>query len=428
MDIIIKKSPRLKGTISVPPSKSYAQRAIALALLLDKIHLTNVGSSDDEKAALDIVSACGCEIEWIGERELTIRNSFQFDTDIILHCGESGLSTRLFSVLMLLNQGKTTITGKGSLLDRPMGSLKEVYDQLEISYQWNDGKIPLTFQGKRNPKNLVIDGSVSSQFITGVLYYLVGLRHHRSIELEIKNPKSIPYINMTIEMLNSVGAKIHWKHQTKIQIDPSNLMAEAKVEIEADWSSASNWIVAAAIDGEIELRGLNPHSLQADRKVIEVVQSFGADVQMFPDRIMIKSKDYKSFNFDAEHCPDLIPILSILAVFGDGESCIAGIHRLKFKESDRMSVVIKILEGIKVDTDSLNNFIKIKGNVLQKKISQSIEKHTFESYEDHRVVMASSILALYLIESKLKGINAVKKSYPNFFQDLRSLGGIIEGY
>ena len=271
MDILIQPGQGLFGEISVPPSKSYGQRALAAALLVPILEISNLGHSEDELAALEIIKNLGADIEWKNETELIIKSSFNFDKDVSVSCGESGLTARLFSGLMLLNTGKSAINGKGSLLHRPMHPIFSIYEQLGVPFNSDQNRLPISFIGNRKAIDVVVDGTISSQFITGLLYYLVGLRHTEILSLKIIHIKSKPYIDMTLDTLKQLGAKIEW-HGEEIKVYPSMLESSAKICVESDWSSASFWIVAAAIGGKIKLKGLNPESLQADRLILDIVK------------------------------------------------------------------------------------------------------------------------------------------------------------
>jgi 3-phosphoshikimate 1-carboxyvinyltransferase len=422
MDLIINKSPSLNGTIQVPSSKSYSQRALALSLLVKKIYISNLGNSDDEKAALDIIKQTGAIITEISPTEICIENKFDFNTNIELNCGESGLSARLFSCLFILNQGQTTIIGNGSLLKRPMQTLFEIFEFLELEYTEDNNSFPIQFKGKRAAQDIRIDGAISSQYISGLLFYLVGLEHSENLVLCINNPTSIPYIQMSMDILNSAGTDLHWFGDDTILISPSILKDEVKINIEGDWSSAAYFMVAAAIDGNISFKNLEFDSAQADIQIWDVLEEYGANVFIEKDSIDVKSNDHFSFEFDATHCPDLIPILSVLAIFADGKSTIYGTERLVHKESNRLVAIKEILDLVKISYSEIENGIEIIGN---RTIATSNEHFVFNSYSDHRIIMSSAILSLYLHRSQLIGVENVSKSYPDFFNDLKKIGGNI---
>lgn len=422
MDILIQPREGLFGEISVPPSKSYGQRALAASLLVPILEISNLGKSEDELAALEIIKNLGADIEWKNETELIIKSSFKFDKDISFSCGESGLTTRLFSGLMMLNKGQTTITGVGSLLQRPILSVFDIYRQLGIDFTSNQNFLPLVFTGNRKAIDLEIDGSISSQFITGVLFYMAGIWHSETLTVKIKNLKSRPYLDMTIDTLRQLGAKIEWQGED-IQVLPSMPQPSVNINVEGDWSSASFWIVAAALGGQIKLKGLYPESLQADRMILDIVKNYGAEVSWSNEVLTIEYKGSHPIDVNLTNAPDIAPIVSVLAIFTEGENILNGVDRLKYKESNRLDGIINWLELLGIQYSLDHNSLTIIGKSKINLLAQMPSNIEFDTNNDHRMVMASSILALFLKGCTVKGIESVKKSYPEFFQDFEKLGG-----
>lgn len=421
MDLIISKAEKIAGTIAVPPSKSFGQRWLALSLLVDKMTIVNLGNSEDELAALSIVKQTGAKITQISPTEICIENQFDFNSYIDLNCGESGLSARLFSCLFMLNQAKTTIIGKGSLLSRPMNDLIEIFQFLGIDYKTSEKSLPISFHGKISSVDITINGSVSSQFITGLLYYLVGLKSKERLVLKIDNPTSIPYIQMTMDVLSHAGAEIDWFGDDTLLISPSDLQNEIHAIVESDWSSAAYFMVAAAIGGNIQLDGLKFDSLQADIAIWDVLEEYEAEVCVEENGISVCSAKHLPFEFDATHCPDLIPIISVLAVFAEGTSTIFGTQRLIYKESNRLNAIKSMLDELDIEYAEIENGIQIIGNP---EIRQSTKEYRFITYNDHRMVMSAAILALFLHKSTIENMESVSKSYPNFFKDYSLIGGL----
>jgi 3-phosphoshikimate 1-carboxyvinyltransferase len=422
MDVLIQAGDRLAGEVDIPSSKSYGQRALAASLLVSKARINNLGKSADELAVLEVLRTCGSQVSMLGTGNVEIETRFDFNKNIKIDCGESGLAARLFAGLLMLNHGETIIVGQGSLNLRPMTPLFSIFSQLGIESESANHYLPIRYKGKLFPIDLQADGGLSSQFITGLLYYMVGLKHHSPLSLLISNIKSKPYLDMTMQMLSEIGADLEWKGQ-EIIVKPSALKSEVELNVEADWSSASFWIVAAAISGRVKLNGLNRNSLQADVMLLEVIQSYGADVLWQENQLVIQSSQNRSFRVDANHAPDLIPILVVLAIFAEGKSIIKGVNRLKFKESDRLNGILKWLAMLKIPHNLEGDDLTIVG---KSKINYHIEPLAYSDFEgenDHRMVMASSILALFLNGGKLKGTTSIQKSYPDFFLDFEKLGG-----
>lgn len=414
MDITVSPLNRLRGSIAAPPSKSYAQRAIALCLLVDRISIYNLGGSEDEAAALDIVKSCNATIQEL-EGGLVLTNHFDFNSDLKINCHESGLSTRLFSIFLGLNNAKLVVEGEGSLLLRDLKEIGDFYATIHGDFESNNNRLPLHIRGRRVEEDIVVDGSTGSQHITGILYYMVGLRSKKELNLTIENPMSLPYIDMSIEYLKMIGAKISWASENLIRIEPSALRTESEVFIEGDWSSAAFWIVAAAINGRVQISNLNSDSIQADKSVLDVLRMVGATCEWQNSNLVIEKGDLKSFEFDATHCPDLIPILTVLGLFCEGTTRIEGIDRLANKESNRLVAImvelIKVSDGI----HSEGNFIFIDSS----KYKSGMDELVFDSHQDHRIAMSLCILALNLKnKSIIRGFDCINKSYPNFLKDL----------
>lgn len=427
MDIIVRSNNGLYGEVHLPPSKSYGQRAILSSFLVPNIHVQNIGESEDELAALTILKSVGAKIYNNTNGGISIENAFNFDTDIKLNCGESGLCTRLLAGLMLLNKGHTTLDGRGSLLQRPINTIFNVYRQIGVDYTCSNGRLPIQFTGKRTTKNLQIDGSASSQYISGLLYYLVGLRSQYDLTLSISEPKSLPYIDMTIDLLQNLGATIHWEDHT-IVVKPSLLKKEATITVEGDWSAASYWLVAGAIQGQLRLTGLHSMSLQADKYLLDILKKYGAKVEMVDQDVLIKNHRHLAFDADINNAPDLAPSLAVLAIFSDGESTISGVHRLVHKESNRLNSIINWLETLRIPYNLLDNRLIISGQYSNFKTAENSYSLSLETFHDHRMAMAGCILASFLPPNSnchLNNIQSIQKSYPNFLNDLTNLGGIV---
>lgn len=417
MDIKLSPLDFLDGMIVIPASKSYSQRALAISLLVESMTIYGVGDSEDELAAIEILKACSISIAKF-DGGIRILNGFDFKSNVRIDCNESGLSARLFSILLGLNNGLTTVRGKNTLLHRDQKPIGEFYKKIGGDYVSNENKLPLSLKGNRFEGDLEFDGSNGSQYISGILYYMVGLRSNRILNLSINNPKSIPYIDMTIDCLNKVGAKVRWIDKCSIEISPSRLYSEFEFKIEGDWSSASFWIVAAAINGKIILKNLNIRSLQADRDIIRLINLVGAQIKINDDEICIEHRELNQFEFDATHCPDLIPVLSVLALFCNGISKIKGVHRLINKESNRLNSILleltKVSSGLSCSDDILT--------IDSSKTRFDMEHLEFDSHHDHRIGMSLSILAINLKhESNVKGLDCIRKSYPNFLEDLNKI-------
>jgi 3-phosphoshikimate 1-carboxyvinyltransferase len=417
MDILINKASIFDVSLPIPPSKSHSQRVLAMALLLEGTEIYRLGDSDDELSALGILHNLGLQIKIEGDKT-TITNRYQFDSDVIIKCGESGLSSRLFGVLMASNDGHVSIEGSRSLLNRPMDDLCDALDQLGIAFASNGGKLPVTYRGGQSEsKAITLNGNVTSQVITGSLFYAVKMAKKDGIVIQIVNPSSIPYLKLTCHLLTQIGANIVLnKDWTEILVAPSLLKKNYNTVIESDWSSAAFWCVAAAIGGKVELIGLSLNSIQADRMILDVLRLAGALISDDEQMIFVEKRELNAFEWNADSCPDLVPIISVLALFCEGTSVIKGISRLQHKESDRLSAIVEELSKVNNAVSTSNDQLFIEGKNWKNWKTPTM----FETYNDHRMAMSLSVLSMFLpFGGSVSNPDCVKKSYSKFFDDLR---------
>jgi len=427
---------QLKGIIQAPASKSSMQRACAAALLSKGTSIIyNSGHSNDDKAALDIIQKLGAKIEVDGS-ELKIESSGIDPVANEIDCGESGLSIRMFTPIVALSDKEITINGSGSLETRPMDFFDEILPQLGVKIISNDGKLPMTVQGPLVPANIEVDGSLSSQFLTGLLMaYSASPNPSKggasedpgssSVSIKVNNLKSKPYIDLTLDVMKQFGMRIpenkNYKefifHYDTNQVPP--LGDRGPYTVEGDWSGGAFLLVAGAIAGSITIRGLNMSSTQADRKILDAMMSANAAIAMEPKGIQSHPGGLRGFEFDATDCPDLFPPLVALAAYCKGETRITGVRRLKYKESNR-AVTLQDefdLMGVRIKLD--DDIMIIYGGGIVK----GADVH---SHHDHRIAMACAVAALGAnSETVLEESQAVKKSYPDFFYDLKSLGANV---
>ena len=404
----------INGSFQIPASKSHGQRVLACALInKNQTSIEGLGNSDDEQGLLQLISDAGAKIER-NQGELIVEGiEFSEISDLNLTCRESGLAARMITPVLANASSFIRLDGNGSLLNRPMNQFDEVMNRLEVNFQSNEGKLPFEIHGPLIPRNIEIDGSLSSQFITGLIFGYVASPFLRKERIVVKNPTSIPYIEFTLHVLRCFGVELNFEENT-IQFAGPYELTKTEIAIEGDWSSASFFLVAAAILGDINIHGLNLDSKQADIKILEALTDFGADIQL-EKGVRVVKKNSNAFTFDATNCPDLFPPLAVLASFAKGESQIIGVSRLIHKESDRA-------QTIQSELSKLGAQISIAEDVMY---IQGIEKATateVNSHGDHRIAMACAIMALRAEGStKIKNSEAVNKSFPDFFEYLEKI-------
>ena len=404
----------IQGQITAPPSKSMAQRAYAAALLHNgKTIIRNAGSSHDEIASLKVILQLGAKILSQSEGIIEIESKGIVPQSAVINCGESGLAARLFTPIAALTGKPITITGSGSLLKRPMEGFSAVCQALGIALTSFNGCLPATIQGPIENISIKVDASAGSQLLSGLLFAL-SYAPPVPITIEVTALKSKPYINMTLEILKAAGKPIVHDNYTTFYIDPALFIdiPVLDINIEGDWSGAANLLVAGAISGGIIINNLQRNSLQADNAIIKVLQQAGAIINSNEDSVEIQTSPLRSFEFDATHCPDLFPILAILASCCEGESYVHGVHRLFNKESNRAESISEMLQNFDIPFSLEDDSFCITG-------CKNLQGTIIDTYNDHRITMAAAVGALRA-NGPVDIINAeaVNKSYPGFFNDL----------
>ncbi len=407
----------IQGIINPPPSKSMMQRACAGALLhRGKTTIHNPGISNDDIASLNIIQQLGASIIHEPDGNITITSNGIHPISDIISCGESGLSARLFTPIAALSSKQITITGEGSLLNRPMHVFETLLPQLGVTVKTTNGCLPITVKGPLRPMDIVVDGSLSSQFLTGLLY-AYAFNTSRPITVRAQNLISKPYIDLSLHVLRKFGINLMHERHEKFYLEAYHEHTNDRdIYIEADWSCAAIWLIAAAITGNLTLTGMHFASVQADIAILKALQQAGVRIITEGHNLKVDKADKLiAFNFNATHCPDLIPILSVLAASCNGTSSINGMNRLIHKESNRVESVSAMLYHLGVS-------FRIDGDTLHIEGAPYFEPAEIDSYNDHRIVMAAVVAGLRAEGAVvIKNAEAVAKSYPNFFQDLSSV-------
>ncbi|XOV66879.1 MAG: 3-phosphoshikimate 1-carboxyvinyltransferase [Fluviicola sp.] len=405
-----------QGTLAVPYSKSYLQRAIAIGVLCkNDVIITGFTPGNDALAARSIAEKLGAKTQLSGD---VLSMSFQgSSTDVIsINCGESGLSTRMFSPIVASLFSQTTIEGEGSILVRPMDMVIDALEKLGAKVQSNEGKLPLKIEGKIQAGTLEIDGSESSQLLTGLLIALAFLEDESTVH--VHNLKSIPYVQMTLDILAAFDVQIEHDNYKTFWIPKTSIEAKKRSYIvEGDWSGASFHVVGAALSGEIALTGLNPESAQADRAIVDAVKRAGASVSWKEGVLSVSGGVTTAFEFDATHCPDLFPPLAALAVGCPGTSIIKGVSRLASKESNRGLTIQSELRKLGINVVLEGDIMKVSGG--------KPKAEAINSNNDHRIAMMGGILATLTDEPiRIEDPQAINKSYPRFFMDLEKISNL----
>ena len=427
--------------LTMPVSKSFAQRAVIAAALADGVSvLRGYTSCGDNEAALQVARNLGAEVTADGD-VVTIKGISAsmgcLDMDE-LHVGESGLLTRMMIPLMSqLSGNPVKFTGEKTLLGRPLTGAKEIMDEFgaEIS---EPVCVPLTVSGPLKAGRAEISGKHGSQLISGLLMALPFA--DRNSSLIVHDPKSIPYMFITLEVLKKFGIKVgndmlggrdflesdgDWSLCTEMvfKVKGGQKYKAAEIDLEGDWSAAANFLAAGAIFGKVELQGLDTTSLQADLSIMDILMDAGASLSQLDGdtgNITVQRAPLKAVNADASNCPDLFPIIAVLAAFCQGTSRLAGVGRLANKESDRAKAITGMLEQMGVKAYIEGDEMVIEGHTLAQRLLGAdgvglLKGGSYTSHHDHRMVMALKVASLgadspIVIDDE----DCVAKSFPQF--------------
>ena len=422
------KPSNISGTIQAPASKSSMQRACAAALLHHgETIIHHPGHSNDDRAAIELIQQMGATLRVEGEK-LVVRSNGVHPKRNEVNCGESGLGIRMFAPVISLSDQEITINGEGSLLNRPMDFFDEVLPQLGVEIRSNSGRLPLKVKGPLQPADIEIDGSLSSQFLTGLLM-AYSAAEADGVSIRVKDLKSRPYIDLTLDVMKKFGFDVpqnknyqaFYFQRSTTPAAEGNGAASTSLKtytVEGDWSGGAFLLVAGAISGKIVVEGLDVASTQADKAILTALQQTGAILSIQSNRIEIGPpiKALKPFHFDATECPDLFPPLVALASHCDGKSIIEGTQRLMHKESNRAITLQDEFAKMGVEIDLEDDVMFIKGGT-------GIKGSRVHSRHDHRIAMACAIAAIKAEgETIIEEAQAVNKSYPDFYADIRKMG------
>ena len=402
---------QVSGEVRPPCSKSYAQRALAAALLSDgETTLSNIELCDDTRYAMNVITGLGASVRQTGPTEYVIRGGLAPITDTI-NTGESGLATRLFTPIAALCDRRMTITGTGTMLRRPIGMMIDPLRNLGVQVRSN-GYLPITVQGPLRGGETDVEAYVSSQFLTGLLMSLP-LAEGDTI-LHVEQPNSLPYLAVTVDLASKFRIRMEHNGFREFFIPGGQHYHPAKLHIEGDWSSAAFMLVAGAIAGEVTAKRMNTLSLQADLAIIQALTKAGAVIITTPDEITVRKRELTGFDFDATQRPDLFPILAVLGANCEGTTHIRGVNRLVYKESNRAEAIVSEYTKLGMDVALEDDVMTVRGG--------SLSGGTIDSCNDHRIAMAAAIAALAASGPvTITNAQAVTKSSPRFWDDLDSI-------
>lgn len=416
----------LVGEVNIPSSKSMGHREIICAGLAQGVSIVdNISMSKDIEATCRCLKALGVKIEQVpsryeGRTALKITGSGELKAcSSSVDCGESGSTLRFFIPLMALLGSEMKLIGHGKLVSRPLQAYYDIFDEQKLYYTTENGQLPLTVNGRLRPGKYTLPGDVSSQFVSGLLFALPLLEGDS--ELVITSPlESSSYVDLTLSCLKKYGILIeNHQHQVYKIKGGQKYLAQNSI-VEGDWSQAAFWLAGGCLGGKLTLKGMDLDSLQGDKAVLDIMQKMNCRLQTAAE-LKAEASEPQAVVIDASNCPDIIPVLTVLAAVSEGTTRIINAARLRIKECDRLAAMTQELNKIGADITELEDGLIINGRSWLKGDAQ------VDAWNDHRVAMS---LAIAAVKCKapiiLTGAESVQKSYPDFWQDYQQLGGKTE--
>jgi 3-phosphoshikimate 1-carboxyvinyltransferase len=416
----------VSGNINAPTSKSSMQRACAAALLNNgETIIANPGKSNDDLAALEVIQLLGAIIVSSADNYITVASKGVQPAGNEMNCGESGLGIRMFAPIAALSSNPIRINGTGSLLTRPMNFFDDIFPQLNIAIQSNNGKLPIQISGPLQPKDITIDGSLSSQFLTGLLM-AYGSAASKPVTIKVTGLKSKPYIDLTLQVMHHFGYDVVNNNYESFVVHPVTKEAGKHFEytVEGDWSGGAFLLVAGAVAGKITVKGLDTYSTQADKAILKALIDCGSSISIQEKQIEIGlpatgSSGLKAFHFDATDCPDLFPPLVALAAYCNGTTAIEGVSRLAHKESNRGLTLQEEFGKMGIKITLQDDLMLVEGG-------HGVTGASVRSHHDHRIAMACAVAGLKASGATIiEEAEAINKSYPDFYEHLKQLGATV---
>ncbi len=419
------KPAKLCGTVDIQISKSDAHRSLIASSLANGKSTLSKWQNDVgiditiTKNALEMLGFCTFDDSQ--KDILTVVPNREYNNNATIDMGESGTSMRFFVPIVASHCLTTTLTGKGRLLKRPMNVYQEIWSKLGLEFVQTDEYIKTV--GTLPSGEYSIDGSISSQFISAMIFALSTHESDSTIQITGKL-ESKPYIDMTINTLNKFGVNVVYKDEQTIFIAGGQKYLATSVTLDRDWSHAAFFVSAAALGGSIKLLGLNRASLQGDKAILDIVSNMGASVVENSEECSITVENngrLSAIDVDIANIPDLAPIVSLLGVYANGTTRLYNAQRLKYKESDRIVDLSNMLVALGADIETSDNEILIHGKGY-------VDGGQTSAYNDHRLAMTAAMASIIAKNDIiLEGYESVAKSSSNFYEQFASLGGIIDG-
>ena len=418
--LTIKQTRAYNGaSIFIPSSKSYIHRYLLSALLAEGTSvIRNVTFSNDIKATLSCIRALGADVTVSEDNtQITVNGGLKKIRHAVLNCGESASTMRFIIPVAMMFCESAEFVGAESLLKRPLDPYFKLFRKNGMEYEFEVGQF-LRVKGAFNKNRFVIDGGISSQFVTGLLFTLPLFEHDSEIVIEGKL-QSGPYVDITLEVLKNSGIEIANNDYQSFFVKGSQKFAPAGFFTQGDYSQAAFFLVAGALRGEMAINNMEHNSLQGDRVIVDILRKMGADIADTENGFFVKKSSLSSIGrINATDFPDIVPILSLACALAEGTTVIEGIERLRIKECDRVAATVSVLSGLGADIKESDNTLVINGK-------KSLGGGTVSSFNDHRMAMTAAVASLVCENAvTIADPMSINKSYPGFYDDLLLTGGV----
>lgn len=420
MDIKIKKAKRVQGEIQVPGSKSQMVRGLILGLLAKgRSSLSGMTESEDVAAAERLITGFGARVEKRRDRWEIIGGELKTPSGLV-EVGNSGITARFGLGLAGLVDGSVEFDCGDQLKTRPIQPLVTAYKDLGLKaeYSREEGRFPLRLSGTLTGGWTTVPG-ITSQFISGLL--MICPKAAWSTTVRVENLREKPYVAMTGEWLDRLGVRYENRQDQEFEIEGGQEYQSFDYEVPGDYSAASSLIALAAVsDSTLILKGLRANDLQPDRRLVGMVKLMGASVEVEPTQILVRGgQGLTGGRFDLGECPDLLPAAAVLAAAAAGRTVLSGCAQARIKESDRIGAMARELSKMGIEVTEKEDGLEIAGG--------SLKGVVVDGHGDHRVIMALTVAGLLAEgETIVQGAEGVAKTYPDFFEKLKSLGIEVE--
>ncbi|MGG5460871.1 3-phosphoshikimate 1-carboxyvinyltransferase [Clostridium sp. B9] len=426
---------KLEGSVKIPPSKSMAHRAIICASLSKgESIITNIDFSDDIIATIEGMKSMGSNIK-VEKDKLIINgeNIFRNSNEKIIDCNESGSTLRFLVPISLVEENKVNFIGRGNLGKRPLNTYYNIFNEQNIEYFYKEGELDLRINGALRGGEFKIKGNISSQFISGLLFTLPLLKEDSKIiittEMESKG-----YIDLTLDMIEKFGVNIKNNNYKEFIIKGNQEYKPMNYKVEGDYSQAAFYFSAGALGNKVECLDLELDSYQGDKECIEILERMGCNLikkevskkqvinghkDINDKTLRIASENLNGTEIDASQCPDIIPVLTVVAALSEGETKVINGERLRIKECDRLNAICTELNKLGANITELEDGLIING-------VKELNGGEVYSHKDHRIAMSLAIASTRCTgDVILEEPDCVSKSYPGFWEDFKKLGGIL---